>query len=254
METGAITQYIDVAQIVLYMFWAFFAGLIYYLLRENHREGYPMDSGRENGPKIDGWPPVPEPKVFKTQDGHTYLSPDLARPDGEYSGQPTHGWNGAPLEPVGDPLLAGVGPGAWAMRADIPDMDPHGHPKIVPLRIATDHSVATQDVDPRGLPVWGADKVIAGTVCELWVDRMEMLFRYAEVQLAGSEKRVLLPMTFARIKKDGTHVQAILAHQFVNVPQTKSNAQITLLEEEKITAYYGAGTLYATPERQEPLI
>jgi photosynthetic reaction center H subunit len=61
-------------------------------------------------------------------------------------------------------------------------------------------------------------------------------------------------MTFARIKKDGTHVQAILSHQFVNVPQTKSNAQITLLEEEKITAYYGAGTLYATPERQEPII
>ncbi len=155
METGAITQYIDVAQIVLYMFWAFFAGLIYYLLRENHREGYPMDSGRENGPKIEGWPPVPEPKTFKTQDGHTYLSPDLARPDGEYSAQPTHGWNGAPLEPVGDPLLAGVGPGAWAMRADIPDADPHGHPKIVPLRVATDHSVAKQDVDPRGLPRLG---------------------------------------------------------------------------------------------------
>jgi photosynthetic reaction center H subunit len=29
MEFGAITQYVDVAQIVLYMFWAFFAGLIY---------------------------------------------------------------------------------------------------------------------------------------------------------------------------------------------------------------------------------
>jgi photosynthetic reaction center H subunit len=91
-------------------------------------------------------------------------------------------------------------------------------------------------------------------VVELWVDRMEMLFRYAEVQLADSDKRVLLPMTFARIKKDGSHVQAILAHQFVNVPQTKSPDQITMLEEEKITAYYGAGTLYATPERQEPLI
>ena len=39
MGTGAITQYVDVAQIVLYMFWLFFAGLIYYLLRENHREG-----------------------------------------------------------------------------------------------------------------------------------------------------------------------------------------------------------------------
>ena len=39
MGTGAITQYVDVAQIVLYMFWAFFAGLIYYLVREGHREG-----------------------------------------------------------------------------------------------------------------------------------------------------------------------------------------------------------------------
>jgi photosynthetic reaction center H subunit len=114
--------------------------------------------------------------------------------------------------------------------------------------------VAKQDVDPLGLPVWGADKQIAGTVCDLWVDRMEMMFRFAEVQLTGSDKRVLLPMTFARIKKDGTHVQAILAHQFANVPQTKSNEQITLLEEEIITAYYGAGTLYATPERQEPII
>jgi photosynthetic reaction center H subunit len=253
METGAITQYIDVAQIVLYMFWAFFAGLIYYLVRESHREGYPMDSGRENGPKIEGWPPVPEPVSYKTEDGHTYLSPDLNRPDGEYSAQPTHRWNGAPLEPVGDPLLAGVGPGAWAMRADVPDME-HGHPKIVPMRIATDHSVAKRDVDPRGLPVWGADKIVAGTVVDLWVDRMEMVFRYAEVQLVNSDKRVLLPMNFARIKKDGSHVQAILAHQFANVPQTKSNDQITLLEEEKITAYYGAGTLYATPDRQEPII
>jgi photosynthetic reaction center H subunit len=28
---------------------------------------------------------------------------------------------------------------------------------------------------------------------------------------------------------------------------------VTLLEEEKIMAYYGAGTLYATPDIQEPL-
>ena len=29
--------------------------------------------------------------------------------------------------------------------------------------------------------------------------------------------------------------------------------EITLLEEEKVSAYYGAGTLYATPHRQEPI-
>ena len=39
MGTGAITSYIDVAQIVLYLFWIFFFGLIYYLIRENLREG-----------------------------------------------------------------------------------------------------------------------------------------------------------------------------------------------------------------------
>lgn len=254
METGAITQYVDVAQIVLYLFWAFFAGLIYYLVRENHREGYPMDPGRENGPKVEGWPPVPEPKTFKTMDGHTYLSPDLQRPDGDYSGAPAHRFNGAPIEPVGDPLLAGVGPGAWAMRADRPDADAHGAPKIVPLRVAADHGVASKDVDPRGLPVFGADGEVAGQVADLWVDRMEMMFRYIEVELAGSGRHVLLPVTFARIKRDRIEVHALLAHQFANVPTTRNPEQITLLEEEKITAYFGAGTLYATPERQEPIL
>jgi photosynthetic reaction center H subunit len=60
-------------------------------------------------------------------------------------------------------------------------------------------------------------------------------------------------MTFSRIKSRGVHVAAILGAQFANVPKTKSMEQITLLEEEKVTAYYGAGTLYATPDRQEPL-
>ena len=35
MHRGAITDYIDVAQVVLYVFWAFFAGLIVYLRRED---------------------------------------------------------------------------------------------------------------------------------------------------------------------------------------------------------------------------
>jgi len=253
METGAITQYVDVAQLVLYVFWAFFAGLIYYLLRENHREGYPMDSGRENGPKVEGWPPVPSPVSYKTSDGHVYLSPDLNRPDGDYSARPTHGWNGAPIEPVGDPLLAGVGPGAWAQRADVPDME-HGEPKIVPLHLVPEFAIAHQDIDPRGLPVIGADKNVAGHVTEMWIDRMEMMFRYMEVQLEGSDRKVLLPMTFSRIKPQGVYVHALLSHQFANLPATKSPVQITLLEEEKVTAYYGAGTLYATAERQEPLL
>jgi photosynthetic reaction center H subunit len=38
------------------------------------------------------------------------------------------------------------------------------------------------------------------------------------------------------------------------VPTTKHPEQITLLEEEKVMAYYGGGTLYATPDRQEPIL
>ncbi len=66
MGIGAITTNLDVAQLVLYAFWIFFAGLIYYLAKENHREGYPMD--HDSGGTIGGWP-VPSPKIFKLADG-----------------------------------------------------------------------------------------------------------------------------------------------------------------------------------------
>jgi photosynthetic reaction center H subunit len=146
-----------------------------------------------------------------------------------------------------------MGPGAWAAREDICEKDPHGDLKIVPLRAAPQHSVAHQDHDPRGLSVYGADHQEAGTVKDLWVDRMEMMFRYIEVDLA-SGKSVLLPITFASISKHNIQVDAILSTQFDKVPALRNPEQITRLEEEKICAFYGAGTLYATPERQEPLV
>jgi photosynthetic reaction center H subunit len=34
----------------------------------------------------------------------------------------------------------------------------------------------------------------------------------------------------------------------------KAPDQVTLLEEDKVTAYYGAGTLYSDPMRAEPLL
>ena len=72
MGTGAITAYIDVAQVVLYLFWIFFFGLIYYLIRENHREGYPMDSDRG---VIEGWPRAPAPKTYRLADGREVQAP-----------------------------------------------------------------------------------------------------------------------------------------------------------------------------------
>ncbi len=57
-----ITSYIDFAQLSLYAFWLFFAGLIYYLRREDKREGYPLESRRKI--KVQGWPAVPPEKYF----------------------------------------------------------------------------------------------------------------------------------------------------------------------------------------------
>jgi photosynthetic reaction center H subunit len=41
MGTGAITEYIDVAQLTLYGFWLFFFALVWYLHREKQARGLP---------------------------------------------------------------------------------------------------------------------------------------------------------------------------------------------------------------------
>lgn len=254
MGTGAITQYIDVAQLVLYAFWIFFFGLIFYLVRENHREGYPVDT--EGGSRgVKGWP-IPGPKTFKLAHGGESIVPNPNPSARKLMAEPAHTWAGAPLVPINDnPMLDGIGPGAWADRADVPDLDFEGAVKIVPLRMAPDFQVSAKDRDPRGLPVVGADGEVGGTVAELWVDKAESLFRYieVEVEITGGTRRVLLPMNFARIRKDRVQVHAILGQQFAAVPATRSTDQVTQLEEEKIMAYFGAGMLYAEPSRVDPL-
>jgi photosynthetic reaction center H subunit len=255
MGTGAITQYIDVAQIALYAFWIFFAGLIYYLHQEDKREGYPLESDRSGGRvRVQGWPPIPKPKTYKLADGRIVMSPNFRTSNQPLGGSPSSGHLGSPLEPKGDPMLAAVGPGSYADRADIADTTVDGGLRIVPLRSAHDFEVSSHDPDPRGLPVIGADGRVGGKVIDLWVDRAEVLFRYLEVEVQGGTRRVLLPINFSRIGDRQVQVRSILSTQFANVPVTRNPDAVTLLEEDKIMGYYGGGTLYATPDRQEPLL
>ena len=67
---------------------------------------------------------------------------------------------------------------------------------------------------------------------------------------------MLLPVTFSRVdgRRRRVHVEAILGGQFAAAPTTRDPDKVTMLEEEKIVAYYGGGTLYATRQRAEPLI
>jgi photosynthetic reaction center H subunit len=173
---------------------------------------------------------------------------------------PVDNFNGSPLVPTGNPMLAGVGPGAWANRADEPDRTIHGTAKIVPMRLDPTFSVAKGDPDPRGLPVYALDDQIAGTVMELWVDRAEPQVRYYQVELAGGGRHVMLPVgyvqwpNFGLWGNDRLLVRAITAAQFADVPALSRDDQITLLEEDKVMAYYAGGHLYATASRSEPLI
>jgi photosynthetic reaction center H subunit len=254
MSTGAITGSIDVAQVVLYGFWIFFAGLIWYLHRENKREGYPLVSeGRGGRAVIQGFPAMPPPKTYRLADGTTRQAPAAAPAEQPLNAEATHGYPGSPLVPTGNPLLAGVGPGAWADRPDRPDRTVDGTPRLVPLRLLPDFGVARQDPDPRGMAVLGADREVGGTVVDLWVDHAEYLFRYLEVEVPGG-RHVLLPINFARIGDRRVEVASLLGHQIAGVPGLRQADQVTMLEEEKVMAYYGAGTLYATPDRAEPFL
>ena len=64
MQAGAITSHMDVAQIALYVFWLFFAGLIFYLRKEDKREGYPLVTER-SGQLLQGFPVMPAPKTAR---------------------------------------------------------------------------------------------------------------------------------------------------------------------------------------------
>lgn len=254
MGTGAITQYIDTAQLVLYLFWIFFFWLVVWLVREGKREGYPLESDRRDYKDIQGFPAIPKPKTFKLADGTELTAPhNRDRNAPPLAARRTGQFPGSPVEPTGNPMVDGIGPAAWTARADHPDHMLDNSAKIVPLRNVPHYDVAKQDVDPRGLDIVGVDDVVGGKIVDLWVDRSERLFRYLEVELAGSGRRILVPMPFARVSKRNVKIHAILGSQFADAPATKNPDTVTLLEEDKIAGYFGGGRLYATPQRQEPL-
>jgi photosynthetic reaction center H subunit len=255
---GSITSHIDVAQLTLYGFWLFFAGLIFYLRTEDKREGFPMESETTPGLRPVGFPPIPAPKTFVMRHG-----PDVRAPRPEpiqtVRARPTESWPGAPLTPTGNPLVDGVGPAAWCERAEVPEMTyDEGLPKIVPLRAAPGYFLAAEDPDPRGMTVVGGDDTPAGVVVDAWVDRSETIIRYLEVDVtaAGGVGRRLVPMPLVRISgsERKVRVRTLMAAQFAEIPALGVADQITMREEDRIVAYVGGGQLYAEPSRLGPIL
>jgi photosynthetic reaction center H subunit len=258
MEVGAFTDYIDFAQVVLYLFWAFFFGLIIYIRREDKREGYPLESERSYSVRVQGFPPIPPPKEFRLEDGRTIYAPRDEPPEEVANARPVAPWPGAPLDPVGDPMLAGVGSGAYANRPTTPELTLDGVPKIQPLRVVTEFSLDPRDPNPVGMPAVGLDGEVGGTVVDAWVDVIEPQVRYLEIALdeAAGGRHVMLPMTLARVSPDTrkVHVNSITGAQFRNVPGLANPDIISMQEEDRVVAYYGGGVRFATEDRTAPVI
>jgi photosynthetic reaction center H subunit len=205
---------------------------------------------------VQGFPPIPAPKVFLLSDGHKVYAPRVEASLPVY-GEPIGAWQGAPLDPTGNPMVQGVGPASFVERANVPDMMLEGPPKLVPLRVAPEYWLAEEDPDPRGMAVIGADRVVAGTVKDAWIDRSEMLVRYLEVSVTlGGPREVLVPMTLVRINTTSNLVvvASVMGAQFAEAPVLANASQITLREEDRVSAYFAGGHIYASPSRMEPLI
>jgi photosynthetic reaction center H subunit len=233
----------------------FFAGLIWYLRGEDRREGYPLESEQDGGVKDRGFLFIPSPKTYSLAGGARLQAPNYVADERAHKLAKVERWPGAPYEPTGDPLLAEVGPGSYALRPDVTEKNAEGKDLISPLRVATNFAPSPDGGNPLGFTVLGADHKAAGVIKDIWVDKSEAVLRYYEIGLEGGGS-VLAPVHFTWInfKARTVQVNALLAHQFANVPKLKSPDSVTMLEEEKISAYYGAGALYAEPERAEPLL
>jgi photosynthetic reaction center H subunit len=255
MGTGAITSYIDVAQVALYSFWVFFAGLIYYLRREDKREGYPLVSDRSDQIRVTGFPPAPPPKTFHLRDGSIVTAPREEAAQPWFDATPVAPWPGAPMHPAGNAMLSGAGPSASALRVNAADRTFDDEARVVPLRIATDHWIDAESPDPITMEVVGADGVVGGVVSDLWIDRAETVIRYLEVTLAAGTA-VLVPMPLAQVdaRRGRVVVRSVMGAQFAYAPMPANPDQVTLREEDQIAAYFASGNLYAEPRRVEPLL
>ena len=249
-----ITPGFDVALLVVNAFFLFFIGLIFYLRREDRREGYPLEDDMTG--RIDsagGILHTADTKSFRLPFGRgTVTAPTHGREPVDIAARRTENFPGAPLVPTGDPLADGIGPAAWADRAKVPDLDMEGHPRIVPLASAAGFTLHARDPDPRGMSAIGADGAVAGTVSEIWIDKADRLIRYLQVDTGA--KSVLVPMTMSKISRGRVVCDALNAAQFATAPAAPVNGSITFYEEERAQAYFGGGYLYANAERAEPYL
>jgi photosynthetic reaction center H subunit len=249
---------LDVAELVFYAFVLFFIALVFYLRREDRREGYPVEDEITGviDSSVGPFTGALSKTFFLPHNRGFVTTPTKGREPVDIAALRIDRFGGAPYQPVGDPLVDGIGPAAYADRAPWPDLDSEGRLRVVPISTDDHFTVASRDPDPRGMTMLGSDDRVAGIVTDLWIDRSDRMIRYLEVQLDHGARQVLVPYMMIDVdgRRRAVKTDSIAAHQFVNAPALAVPGEITRLEEERVMAYFGGGYLYANAQRAEPLI
>ncbi len=247
-----ITQHIDLVQAAFWLFFLFFVTLCIKLRQNDKREGYPMKASPFDGQQSLGFPVPAEPMTYILNEGGTTTAPHFYQ-GGEMHAEPLYQFAGTPLSPVGNPLLAGIGPGAWVKRNEAPMRKEDGELLLQPMRVLHEWHIDKGDGDPRGMRVfdWRWNEV--GTVHDIWIDQGIKVIRFLEVDCAAG--RVMVPIYHTKIseKKREIQVTALAADQFADIPRLASPDEITTWEDERLNAYFAAGRFYRGRLPLQPL-
>ena len=251
MPGYSFTEQLDIPLLLVILFFLFFLGLVYYLRQEDKREGYPLESDRTIGTggrvQVVGFPPLPKPKVFKLMNGGTVMAP-RHEPERELAAYAAYEFPGSPIMPSGDPLVDGIGPAAYALKSDTPDLTVEGELKMVPLRNHSEYRLEESGTNPVGMTVISREGLEVGKVVDVWINAHEYFPRYLEIALnvESSGNTVLAPIAFATIKESQGIIRfgQLTRPQFSRVPVLASPDQITMREEDRLNGYYAGGAFY----------
>ncbi len=253
---GQISNQIDIPTLASWAFVFFFVALVFWLQRESKREGYPLKASPFTTELMDGFPPPPaQPLTYILNEGGTTEAPHYYE-QAPTSAKPMHLFDGTPFMPLGNPLLAGIGPGSWVMKKDVPALTERGDLLLQPLSALHEWSIQKGDADPRGMLVYDWRWTEVGRVAEVWIDRGIKIVRMLEVETNGDVHagRVLVPIYHTEIREKARRIRvtALWAHQFADVPMPAKPDMITGQEEERLNAYYSAGLFYRNDPATSP--
>ncbi|MBO0663318.1 PRC-barrel domain-containing protein [Jiella sp. MQZ9-1] len=260
MPGHSFTQQLDIPLLLLILFFLFFLGLVYYLRQEDKREGYPLQSDRTVGTggrvSVVGFPPMPKPKTFRLMHGGAVMAPRV-EPDRDLNAFSAYEFPGSPIMPSGDPLVDGIGPAAYGLKSDTPDLTVDGALKLVPLRNNSQYWLEETGTNPIGMTAIARDGLEVGTVVDVWINALEYFPRYLEIaaNVESGGQRIVAPIAFATIKSSRKIVRfsALSRAQFFNVPRLASADQITMREEDRLNGYFAGGAFYGGSSMEDAL-